>query len=277
MARPLPLVLALACAAALAGLAPGCGGSGHPSRARARSRPGPQPASRPVHVRHYRKPVPVLMYHEVRKPPPGAANPQLFVHAATFRAQMRWLERRGFKGITLEQLQEAWHGRREPPRKPVVLTFDDGYLSVYRNVMPVLRRMHWPGVLDLALGNTKAAEGVSRAQVKRMMAAGWELASHTISHLDLSTIPPARLRQETAGSRALIKKWFHVSARDFCYPAGRYDRRSIAAVKRAGYTSATTVNPGLATPRHPYEIPRVRVDESDGVRGLARTLAALRR
>jgi peptidoglycan/xylan/chitin deacetylase (PgdA/CDA1 family) len=230
-----------------------------------------------VHVRPYRKPVPVLMYHEVRKPPPGAANPQLFVRAATFRAQIRWLERRGFEGITLVQLQEAWHGRRELPRKPVVLTFDDGYLSVYRNVVPVLRRMHWPGVLNLTLGNTKAAEGVSRAQVKRMMAAGWELASHTISHLDLSTVPSAQLRTETAGSRALIKKWFHVKVHDFCYPAGQYNPRSIAAVKRAGYTSATTVNPGFATPRHPYEIPRVRVEEADGVQGLGRTLAALGR
>jgi peptidoglycan/xylan/chitin deacetylase (PgdA/CDA1 family) len=216
------------------------------------------------------------MYHEVRKPPPGAANPQLFVRAATFRAQMRWLERRGYRGITLVQLQEAWHGRRQLPPKPVVLTFDDGYLSVYQNVVPVLRRLHWPGVLNLALGNTKAAEGVSRAQVKRMMAGGWELASHTISHLDLSVVPPAELRTETAGSRALIKKWFHVKVRDFCYPAGRYNQRTIAAVKRAGYTSATTVSPGLATPAHPYEIPRVRVEESEGVRGLARTLADLK-
>ena len=217
------------------------------------------------------------MYHEVRKPPSGTANPQLFVSAKTFRAQMRWLRGRGFQGITLVQLQEAWHGRRRLPRKPVVVSFDDGYLSVFQNVVPVLRRMHWPGVLNLALGNTKAAEGVSRAQVKRMMAAGWELASHTISHLDLSAVPPAQLRTETAGSRALIKKWFHVKVRDFCYPAGRYNRRAIAAVKRAGYTSATTVNPGRATPRHPYEIPRIRVEESDGVRGLAGTLASLRR
>jgi peptidoglycan/xylan/chitin deacetylase (PgdA/CDA1 family) len=230
-----------------------------------------------VHVRPYRKPVPVLMYHEVRKPPPGAANPQLFVRAKTFRAQVRWLARRGFRGITLVQLQQAWRGRRVLPRRPVVLSFDDGYLSVYRNVVPVLRRMHWPGVLNLALGNTQSAEGVSRAQVKRMMGAGWELASHTISHLNLTTIGPSQLRQETAGARKLINRWFHVKVADFCYPAGLYNRKVIAAVRRAGYSSATTVAPGLASPRHPYEIPRVRVDESDGVRGLAGTLASLRR
>jgi peptidoglycan/xylan/chitin deacetylase (PgdA/CDA1 family) len=217
------------------------------------------------------------MYHEVRKPPPGAPNPQLFVDARTFRAQMRWLARRGFRAVTLVQLQEAWHGRRVLPRRPVVLTFDDGYLSVYRNAVPVLRTMHWPGVLNLALGNTKSAEGVTRAEVKRIMQGGWELASHTISHLDLTSLAPAQLREETAGARALIAKWFHVRPVDFCYPAGRYNRRVIAAVRRAGYTTATTVDPGLATPSHPFELPRVRVEESEGVRGLAATLAALRR
>jgi peptidoglycan/xylan/chitin deacetylase (PgdA/CDA1 family) len=268
-------MLALAAAGAISVLAGSCGGSGHPSQARARARRHAAP--RPVHVRPYREPVPVLMYHEVRKPPPGALNPQLFVRARTFRAQMRWLAAKGFRGITLVQLQEAWRGRRVLPRRPVVLTFDDGYLSVYRNVVPVLRKRHWPGVLNLALGNTKSPEGVTRAEVKRMMRAGWELASHTISHLDLTTISPAQLREETAGARSLIEKWFHVRVDDFCYPAGRYDRRAIAAVRRAGYTSATTVSPGLATPKRPYEIPRIRVNESDGVRGLAGTLAALRR
>jgi peptidoglycan/xylan/chitin deacetylase (PgdA/CDA1 family) len=279
MARRTWLAFALASTCGLAIVAPGCGSSGH-SRSQATSarRPRHGPVRRPVHVRRYRRAVPILMYHEVRVPPPGAPNPRLFVSARTFRAQVRWLVRRGFHGITIAQLQQAWKGRRKLPSHPVVLSFDDGYLSVYRNVVPVLKRLHWPGVLNLALGNTKASPpGVTRAEVRRMMGDGWELASHTISHLDLTTLDPAALRKETAGARALIYRWFHVRPNDFCYPAGRYNKRVIAAVRRAGYTTATTVNPGLATARHPYELRRIRVEQSDAVRGLARTLAALRR
>jgi peptidoglycan/xylan/chitin deacetylase (PgdA/CDA1 family) len=276
MSRGRWLALALVPACSIAVLSGGCGGSKHqPARTTAkRTRPR---AVLPVHVRPYHRPVPILMYHEVRKPPPGAPNPQLFVSARTFRAQVRWLERRGFHGITLVQLQEAWRGRRKLPRRPVVLTFDDGYLSVYQNVVPVLRRMRWPGVLNLALGSTKSAEGVTRPEVKRMMRGGWELASHTISHLDLTTLGSTQLHQELVGSRRLIRRWFHVTVSDFCYPAGRYNRRVMRAVRRAGYRTATTVSPGLATPRHPFELPRVRVEESDRVAGLAGTLAALRR
>jgi peptidoglycan/xylan/chitin deacetylase (PgdA/CDA1 family) len=277
MPRRLWLAASLAPVCSLALLGTGCGGSHHQQTARTSTnrRHG---VVRPVRLRPYRKAVPVLMYHEVRKPPAGAPNPQLFVKASTFRAQVRWLARRGYRGITLVQLQQAWHGRRALPRKPVVLTFDDGYLSVYQNVVPVLKRMGWPAVLNLALGNTKSSPpGLTRVEVRRMMGDDWELASHTISHLDLTTLGPAQLRQETAGARALIKRWFHVRPTDFCYPAGRYDRKVIAAVRRAGYTTATTVNPGLATPRRPYELPRVRVEESDSVRGLAGTIASLKR
>jgi peptidoglycan/xylan/chitin deacetylase (PgdA/CDA1 family) len=215
------------------------------------------------------------MYHEVRVPPPGAPNPGLFVSAKTFAGQASWLERRGYRGVSMEQLRMAWAGRARMPRRPVVLTFDDGYDSVYRNVVPVLKRLHWPGVLYLELGATRNPDGVSRTEVKRMMQAGWELGSHTINHLDLTTVGTAQLREETAGARDLIRRWFHRTPKDFCYPAGRFNATAIKAVRRAGYLSATTTQPGLATPDKPFEIKRIRVEESGGVNGLAATMRSL--
>jgi peptidoglycan/xylan/chitin deacetylase (PgdA/CDA1 family) len=227
-------------------------------------------------VKPYRKPVPVLMYHEVRVPPSGAPNPGLFVSAGTFADQASWLERRGYSAVTIERLRQAWAGRARMPRRPVVLTFDDGYKSVYRNVVPVLKRLRWPGVLYLALGNTRNPDGVSRGQVERMVHAdGWELGSHTINHLDLTTLGPAQLREETAGARDLIRRWFHQTPKDFCYPAGRFNGAVIKALRRAGYLTATTTEPGLGTPDKPFEIKRIRVEESGGVSGLAHALHSL--
>jgi peptidoglycan/xylan/chitin deacetylase (PgdA/CDA1 family) len=263
-----------ALAIALAALTGGCG-SAVTARRAGTSVTAARPRALPVHVSPYRKPVPVLMYHEVRVPPPGAPNPGLFVSEKTFAGQASWLERRGYRGVSMEQLRQAWAGRARMPRRPVVLTFDDGYDSVYRNVVPVLKRLHWPGVLYLQLGATRSPDGVSRAQVARMMRDGWELGSHTINHLDLTTVAPAQLREETAGARDLIRRWFHRTPRDFCYPAGRFNRTAIKAVRAAGYLSATTTQPGLATPDKPYEIKRIRVEESGGVNGLAATIGSL--
>jgi peptidoglycan/xylan/chitin deacetylase (PgdA/CDA1 family) len=263
-------------AIAFAALAGGCGSTVSARRAgRSVMAARPRPVPRALRLRPYRKPVPVLMYHEVRSPPPGSRYPTLFVRRTTFARQMGWLARRGYRAVTIDRLRRAWAGRASMPRRPVVLTFDDGYRSVYRNAVPLLKRLHWPGVLYLELGNTRTPDGATRPQIVRMIRDDWEIGSHTISHPDLTTLGAKRLREETAGARDLIRRWFHRTPRDFCYPVGRYNRTVIRALRRAGYLTSATEVEGLATPARPYEIRRVRVEQSLGVNGLAATIREL--
>ena len=70
-----------------------------------------------------------------------------------------------------------------------------------------------------------------------------------------------------AGSRRILQRRLGLPIDFFCYPAGAYDAEAIAAVKRAGYLAATTVEPGLARPDQLYDLRRIRVDNSDGVKG----------
>ncbi len=215
-------------------------------------------------------PVPILMYHVIDRPPAGAPYPDLFVDPDVFEAQMRWLDAHGYEGVTLDEVERAWFSGRRLPPKPVVLSFDDGYLGQYTHAMPDLRRLGWPGVLDL---KAKGSD-LSDREVAKMIDAGWELASHTISHLDLTALDPARVHEEVAGSRRELRDRFAVPVDNFCYPAGRYDATVVSAVKAAGYRGATTTDPGLASKTDPYTLKRVRVDRADGVGGLAGKLAS---
>jgi len=97
-----------------------------------------------------------------------------------------------------------------------------------------------------------------------------------MTHPDLTTVDSTRLRYQVAGSRAAIRRRFHVPVDFFCYPSGRYDDAVVAAVRAAGFLGATTTNEGLARPDSLYTLDRVRVNGSDGVRGLAAKLEALR-
>lgn len=155
-----------------------------------------------------------------------------------------------------------------------MLTFDDGYRSVFENALPVLSDLGWPAVLNLKVGNLKEPWGLSERRVRELAAAGWELGAHTITHPDLRTLDDAALEREVAGSRAEIVRRFGVPVDFFCYPAGRYDDRVIAAVRRAGFLGATTTIEGLATAGDPFELRRVRISRGDGVRGLASALPA---
>ena len=221
------------------------------------------------------RPVPILMYHVINSPPPGAPNPSLYVPARTFRAQMRDLAARGYHGVTLGQVFDYWRRRIALPRRPLVVSFDDGSESIHRAALPVLRRLGWPGVLNLELADTKPSWGLRPAMVRSLIAAGWEIDSHTLTHPDLTQVDAATLRREVAGSRRVIRRRFAAPARFFCYPAGRFDAAVLAAVRRAGYLGATTEQPGLARPSQPFTLARVRVEPSGGAVGPAREIRAL--
>jgi peptidoglycan/xylan/chitin deacetylase (PgdA/CDA1 family) len=220
-------------------------------------------------------PVPILMYHVIADPRPGAPYPQLFVNATDFIGQMRWLARHAYHPLTLRAVWDHWHRGAPLPQRAIVVSFDDGYRSVAHAALPAMRERHWPGVLNLAVKNLRVRGGLSERQVRRLISAGWEIDAHTITHPDLTTLDNRHLEHEVAGSRRKLQRLFGVPVDFFCYPAGRYDARVIAAVHRAGYLGATTTLDGLAEPSKPYELRRVRVSRGDGVTGFAAKLQRL--
>jgi peptidoglycan/xylan/chitin deacetylase (PgdA/CDA1 family) len=169
------------------------------------------------------------------------------------------------------------HRLEHAPAKPMIVSFDDGYHSHIANAFPVLRALGWPGVLNLELKNIRSDYGLTAPQVRTLIAAGWELDSHTIDHPDLTTLDATALRHELADSRAELKRRFGVPVDFFCYPAGRYDDAAIAAVRAAGYLAATTTQPGLAQPEDAdrYTLPRVRVNNGVSGASLVAQLSAL--
>jgi peptidoglycan/xylan/chitin deacetylase (PgdA/CDA1 family) len=219
--------------------------------------------------------VPILMYHVIAPPIAHAPFPELYVPKTEFSAEMHRLARSGYRAVTLKRVYDYWRTGRPLPPKPIVLSFDDGYRSHYTNALPVLRSLHWPGVLNLELRNERHSWGLSPAHVRALVAAGWELDSHTINHPDLTTLDPAQLRKEVVDSRRLLRSRFHVPVDFFCYPAGRYDAAVIAAVQAAGYLGGTSTRYGLARPSDLWTLARVRVNGGDGPAGLAAKLKAL--
>ena len=231
-------------------------------------------AASPVVARPGREPVPILMYHAIRTAPAGARLPSLFVAPRAFSAHIRALRRAGYSAVTLQRVWDAWQGRAKLPRRPVVLSFDDGYESQVRIALPLLRRERWPGVLNLALDWIDDLGGEDA--VRRLVDAGWQIDGHSRTHPDLTRLADAELAEETAGARAELRRRLGVSANFFAYPAGRYDARVVAAVRRAGYLAATTVRRGFARPDAPYELARVQVSGGTSGDGLLRRLRELR-
>jgi peptidoglycan/xylan/chitin deacetylase (PgdA/CDA1 family) len=204
---------------------------------------------------------PILMYHVINPPPPGAPYPGLYVPRGEFLAQMQALKSAGYHPVTLDELRENWTRGNRLPSKPIVITFDNGYRSQYTNARPILHRLGWPAVLNTQLSGLPPSQGgLTTAQVRGLVRAGWELDTQGISHADLVQQDTAGLRYQIDHARAILRRRFHVPVDWFCYPSGQYDPTVVAAVRAAGFVGSTTVVPGWAQRADsPYALPRLRV------------------
>jgi len=204
--------------------------------------------------------VPILLYHVIGDRPPGAPFPQLYVPAGVFAAQMNELAHLGNHVVTLQELYDHWRGAPLPSHA-VVVSFDDGFRNQYTRALPVLRRHGWVGTLNLILAHLhEGTYGLGPREVAHMIDDGWEVDSHTLTHRNLTGLDPSQLQREVAGSRHAIHALFGIPVNFFCYPGGAYNSAVIAAAEAAGYSGATTTNPGNATPFDgPYTLPRIHV------------------
>jgi peptidoglycan/xylan/chitin deacetylase (PgdA/CDA1 family) len=216
----------------------------------------------------YLGPVPILEYHAIQPPVPGTQSPQTFVPQADFQRQMEWLADQGYEGVTLGEVEAAWYEQGELPAKPIVVSFDDGYLSQYVAAFPQLQQLGWKGVVNLVAGRSDLPD----AAVEKMLDAGWELGSHTVTNGDLTALGPAQLEREVAGSRQILERRFGVPVENLAYPSGRFDDRVISAVRAAGFVGAQAEVSGLATADHPYVLNRIEVELDDGLRGFVAKL-----
>lgn len=224
-------------------------------------------------VRSHQRTVPILVYHVIGTPAPGTPNAGLWVSPQTLREQAAYLDRRGYTIVSLQAVYDYWHGG-PLPRKPVVLSFDDGFDTDYSRALPILAAHCWAGTLNLTLSHYEHGSwGLDRWKVGALIRGGWELDSHTKTHAPLPGLRDRALREEVGASRRFMRRTFHIPVNFFAYPSGEYNARVVAAVRRAGYLGAVTTNPHFAGPHEPYTLGRIEVVRGDTLQDLAAKLA----
>jgi peptidoglycan/xylan/chitin deacetylase (PgdA/CDA1 family) len=226
--------------------------------------------------------VPILMYHRINVPSPSAPaiTRRLTVHPADFARQMRWLKARGFHTVTQRQLFDALLCGRPLKRKPIMITFDDGYRDAFYKAAPVLSKIGMRGTAYVISGRIVNGDraflswGLIRALERR----GIEIGSHSVSHRDLTQLSDREAFRELVQSRRALERGLRHPVQWFAYPFGAYDGRVETLARRAGYVLAVTTETGsLQSASRPLALRRLRVLDSTGVRGLADLLAVTSR
>jgi peptidoglycan/xylan/chitin deacetylase (PgdA/CDA1 family) len=217
--------------------------------------------------------VPILMYHAVEDSPRPPKYKHFYVLADEFAGQMRMLKRTGYTPITFGQMAEARAGTFAMPPKPVLLTFDDGYLNLKTNVHPLLGGLDFRYTVFLIserVGKTNdwvAPEGYDPtpllswndiAEMQQGSQVSFE--AHTATHPKLSSLSPADARREMAGSKEELEQRLQAPISVLCYPYGDVSDSVADIAADLGYAQAVTTEFGRARPAdNPLRLPRISV------------------
>jgi peptidoglycan/xylan/chitin deacetylase (PgdA/CDA1 family) len=222
--------------------------------------------------------VPILMYHRINVVTPStpAESRGLTVHPHVFARQMTWLKRQGYRTITQRELFEALMCGRPLGPKPIVITFDDGYRDVFFKASPVLKRLGMRATAYVVSGRISGRDPsfLTWPLLHALERRGIEIGSHTMAHLDMTSLSDARMLEDLTRSRRMLERELGHRVPWLAYPFGAYDSRVERLARQAGYLLAVTTRPGaVQSARQPFALPRLRVLDSTGVRGLAAMLA----
>lgn len=205
--------------------------------------------------------IPVLNYHQVN----DEKFSPLTMKTSDFEAQMAYLHAEGFHAITLNQLYNYLQNNVSLPEKPVVITFDDGYVDNYEKAMPILQKYGMKATLFM-IGDSIGTPGFLNAAQLRAMEASqtFDIESHTYSHKDLRTLALSAVTTELIKSKQLLEGVLGHSVEYIAYPCGFTTADIDNLTKQAGYRLAFTVDTGNVNQgANNFNLNRVPIFEGD--------------
>ncbi|GAP98671.1 polysaccharide deacetylase family protein [Leptolyngbya sp. NIES-2104] len=188
--------------------------------------------------------VPIMMYHDI------IAQKEVFfdVTPEELEAHFKLIQKNGLTPISLDQLVEHLKTGIPLPPKPIVLTFDDGYLGHYKYVYPLMKKYRYPAAFSIypaKIDKPRGRPGMNWDQVKEMAADPLvTIASHSVNHpADLREVKDdTKLAFEMTESKQSLETNLGIPIKYFVYPEGKNDERVQQAAIAAGYQAAWTMS-----------------------------------
>jgi peptidoglycan/xylan/chitin deacetylase (PgdA/CDA1 family) len=195
------------------------------------------------------------MYHTLADhTSPIALSPGVFAR------QMEWLHTAGIQVITLSQLVACIKNKAPLPRKAAVITFDDGFASVFTHALPHLARYNFPATVFLVSNHCGGHNNwpnqpasvpseplLTWSQIREMESARIEFGGHTATHPRLDQLSSMALEDELIVSKQVIENRLGHDINMFAYPYGRFNR-AIRHLVGQIYTGACSTQLALAGP-----------------------------
>ena len=186
--------------------------------------------------------IPILLYHNFVTTVPDS-DPDNFNYINTpesFEENIKALLDNGYTIISMKELEEANIGKKELPKKPIIITFDDGYYSNYEYIYPILKKYNVK--VSIFIITDKIGQEIDGIKYLgwddclEMQSSGLvEIFSHSKKHVFYDKLPVRELRDDVKESYDLIEK--HLGKQDlkvFAYPYGAYTKETVKTLENNG-------------------------------------------
>lgn len=225
-------------------------------------------------MRNYSKWIPTLMYHKIPNEELQSQH-KIFVTKEHFRTHLQFFKDQGFTTLTFSDLKKYKSAERDFttfPKKPLIITFDDGYVDNLENASPLLKEFGFKAQLFLLANSDinsnvwdhseteKPHAIVSGADRLKWKKSAFEIGSHGFSHKKITQMSETEARQELKNSKLSLEKEFGVDIPVYAFTYGDTTEFHGKLALEEGYDYAVNTDTGgLLLEENPYQIFRVNI------------------
>ena len=207
----------------------------------------------------------ILLYHHVGEDTPAITS----VTPAQFAEHLQYLDEHHFNIMPLDELTKKITNRQSVPEKSIAITFDDGYRSVLKHAVPLLKQRGWPfavfvnpHAIDHRFGSY-----MSWDELRQVKDADGAILNHTMGHDHLVRRLAGeneadwreRVKQDITAAQLRIEAETGAAAKLFAYPYGEFDPKLKKLLKEMGYIAFAQQSGAVASSSDQQAIPRFPV------------------
>lgn len=234
-----------------------------------------------IFVRRHPHWIPILMYHKIPESDINTQH-QIFVTQKNFEKHLQFFKKNKFKTLTFNELEKFKTGQiswKYFPKKPLILTFDDGYEDNLTFAAPLLKKYDFKAQVFLLadpkiksnIWDTKPTDSssphveppailVSGSDRLKWLSSPFEVGSHGFEHQKISTMSTEQMNQELSGSKTALENEFKCPISVYAFTYGDTTPEAQQAAQAAGYSYAVNTDTGgFLIEENPYAIFRVNI------------------
>ena len=182
----------------------------------------------------------------------------LAITPKVFRNLIREFKDKGYVFLDVSDIRDIYYGKSSMPDKAVFLGFDDGYKDNYTYAYPILLEENVKATFFVVSSKIYDKDRLSISDMKNMMANGFKIGSHTVTHANTTSLTEEQINEEFRDSQRTLSEALNTPIYSLAYPCG-FENSKVVDIARQYYDVAFTASVDNEQKETPFTIQRYGV------------------